>query len=150
MGTYQGYLIKIKGVAGGDYSSDYIIDTSKYIRADSYKTAVKPIDLDSYTDAYGTLHRNVLTHKPTKTEFETPEMLTNAQMRELMSNITGRYIIAKERKMSVEVFVPEWEGSSIDCYWTQDMYLVDPEFQMYGNYHGVIHYRPVRLCFIAY
>lgn len=145
--NYAGYLIKINGVNGG---SDYIIDTAKYIKADSYKTSVKPIDLDSYTDGYGTLHRNVLTHKPTKTEFETREMLTNAEMSELMSNITSRYIIAKERKMSVTVFVPEWDGSSTSCYWTQDMYLVDPEFQMYGNYHGVIHYRPVRLCFIAY
>lgn len=134
--SYQGWLIKV---------GNYNIDAKKYIRADSYKTSMKPVDLDSYTDAYGYLHRFVLDHVPSKTEFETPEMLTNADMSALMAGISANYTIAKERKASVTVYVPEY-----DSYLTQDMYLVDPEFQMYGNYHGVIHYRPVRLCFIAY
>ena len=134
--SYQGWLIKV---------GNYNIDAKKYIRADSYKTSMKPVDLDSYTDAYGYLHRFVLDHVPSKTEFETPEMLTNADMSALMAGISVNYTIAKERKASVTVYVPEY-----DSYLTQDMYLVDPEFQMYGNYHGVIHYRPVRLCFIAY
>ena len=134
--SYQGWLIKV---------GNYTIDTQKYIRADSYKTSVKPIDLDSYTDGYGVLHRNVLEHVPTKTEFETPEMLTNADMSALMAGISSNYTVPIERKANVTVYVPEY-----DDYITQEMYLVDPEFQMYGNYHGVIHYRPVRLCFIAY
>lgn len=134
--SYQGWLIKV---------GNYNIDAKKYIRADSYKTSMKPVDLDSYTDAYGYLHRFVLDHVPSKTEFETPEMLTNADMSALMAGISANYTIPKERKASVTVYVPEY-----DSYLTQDMYLVDPEFQMYGNYHGVIHYRPVRLCFIAY
>ena len=134
--SYQGWLIKV---------GNYNIDAKKYIRADSYKTSMKPVDLDSYTDAYGYLHRFVLDHVPSKTEFETPEMLTNEDMSALMAGISANYTIAKERKASVTVYVPEY-----DSYLTQDMYLVDPEFQMYGNYHGVIHYRPVRLCFIAY
>ena len=147
MSNYQGYLIKINGQNG---NNDYVIDTKKYIRADSYKTAMKPIDLDSYTDAYGYLHRFVLDHVPSKTEFETPQLLTNSDMSALMAGISNNYIDAKERKASVTVYVPEYDIAGANCYITQDIYLVDPEFQMYGNYHGKIWYRPVRLCFIAY
>lgn len=148
MSNYDGWLIKINGHNG---HGDFIIDTKRFIRADSYKTALKPIDLDSYTDAYGFLHRNVLEHVPSKTEFETPEMLTNRDMAELMKGISDNYLDELQRKVLVTVYCPELDTVlGAQCYLTQEMYLVDPEFQIYGNYHGVIHYRPVRLCFIAY
>ena len=138
---YAGYLIKLDNGGG----TQFTIDTSRFIRADSYKTSLKRIDIDSYTDAWGVLHRNVVENVPTKTEFETPEMLTNKDIFELMHGIYSCYTNERERKTWATVYVPEY------ClYKRKEVYLVDPEFQMYGNYHGVIHYRPVRFCFIAY
>lgn len=138
---YAGFLIRI----GNSQNTSYVIDTKRFIKADSYKTSLKRIDIDSYTDAWGVLHRNVVENVPTKTEFETPELLTNTDMTELMDNIRACYTNERERRLWATVYVPEYS-----LYKTKEVYLVDPEFQMYGNYHGKIWYRPVRFCFIAY
>ena len=134
--AYQGYLIKV---------GDYIISGKDFIRADSYNATLIVQDLDSYRDMEGVLHRTALTHRVNKIEFETRAMLTDTQMEELLSNIRNNYINASERKVSATVYVPE-----LNEYMTQDMYLADLQFSMYGVFNGVIRYNPVRFAFIAY
>lgn len=134
--AYQGYLIKV---------GDYVISGKKYIRADSYSATLIVQDLDSYRDANGVLHRNALTHKVNKIEFETPAMLTDKQMEELLSNIRRNYTNASEKRASVTVYVPE-----LNDYMTQDMYIPDLQFSMYGVFNNVIRYNPLRIAFIAY
>lgn len=58
----------------------------KFMAYKTYKSSRNVQDLDSYRDGDGVLHRNVLPHIVHKAEFETP-ILTNAQFRELMTNI---------------------------------------------------------------
>lgn len=134
--AYKGYLIKV---------GNYEIDDGKYIKPKSYSPYINTQDLDSYVDANGNLHRNVLDHYRCKVEWETPPMLTNTQFAELMKNIRANFTVPKERKAKVTLYIPE-----LDDYVTQDMYMPDPKPQMYGTYGGVIHYESIRLAFIGY
>lgn len=133
--AYQGWLVKF---------GDYTIPTNKFIRADSYKVYVNMQDVDPYTDADGYLHRNPVQLKALKIEFETPEMLTNDDFEEFMSNIRRNYVSEVGREGFVTAYVPEYND-----YVTQKCYIPDPQPQIYGNYGGVIHYRPIRIALIG-
>lgn len=134
--AYAGYLVKV-GV--------YEIPADNFIRAQSYKATLSVQDLDSYRDANGVLHRTALEHRVNKIEFETPAMLTNVDMAELFGKIAENYTVPAERKFIGTFYVPE-----IDAYVSQDMYMSDPSFSIYGIFDGVIKYNPVRIAFIAY
>ena len=135
--AFQGYLVKV---------GNYIIPF-KYIKFDSYKVFMSITDLDSYRDGYGKLHRNTLDHVVNKAEFETPAMLTNEEFHTLMSSIQSNYTVAKERKASVTLYIPE-----IDDYVTQDMYMPDiqPSIYRYNVALVQLQYNPIRLAFIGY
>lgn len=60
-------------------------------------------DMDDYTDANGELHRNVLSHTSTKTEWTTPPMSIN-KWEELMAFMQRNYENALERKVPVEYY----------------------------------------------
>lgn len=135
--AYSGFLIKV---------GDYIIPANKYIKADSYSVYRNIQDLDSYRDANGFLHRNVLSHVANKVEFETPSMLTNVEFASLMKNIQRNYISSfEERKALVTLYIPE-----IDDYVTQEMYMPDVKPTIYGTYGGIVRYNAVRIAFIGY
>ena len=135
--AYSGFLIKV---------GDYIIPANKYIKADSYSVYRNIQDLDSYRDANGFLHRNVLSHVANKVEFETPSMLTNVEFASLMKNIQRNYISSlEERKALVTLYIPE-----IDDYVTQEMYMSDVKPTIYGTYGGIVRYNAVRIAFIGY
>lgn len=134
--AFEGYLLKV---------GDYEIPADKYIKSQSYSVTRNIQDLDSYRDADGVLHRTALDHIPLKVEFETPSMLTNKDVAELFGNIQNNFFVDSERKASVTVYVPE-----LDKYVTQDMYIPDPKFQMYGIFDEVIKYNPIRIAFIGY
>ena len=134
--AYSGFLVKV----GEDE-----IKADKFIKAQSYKVTLNVQDLDSYRDANGVLHRTALTHRVSKVEFETPAMLTNTDMSELFATIRKNYTVEAERRFIGTVYIPE-----MDDYITQDMYMPDPAFTIYGIFDGVIKYNPVRIAFIAY
>lgn len=135
--AYSGFLIKV---------GDYIIPANKYIKADSYSVYRNIQDLDSYRDANGVLHRNVLSHVANKVEFEIPAMLTNVEFASLMKNIQRNYISSlEERKALVTLYIPE-----IDDYVTQEMYMSDVKPTIYGTYGGIVRYNAVRIAFIGY
>lgn len=134
--AYSGFLVKV---------GDYTIPANKFIKAQSYKATLSVQDSDSYRDANGVLHRDALEHRVNKIEFETPAMLTNTQMAELFGNIAKNYTVPAERKFVGTFYVPE-----LDEYVSQDMYMADPPFAIYGIFDDVIRYNPVRIAFIAY
>ncbi len=134
--AYSGFLIKV---------GDYTIPADKYLRADSYSVYRNIQDLDSYRDANGVLHREALDHVPNKVEFETPAMLTNTEFADLMGSIRANYIVSKERKALVTLYIPE-----LDAYETQEMYMPDPQPSIYSTAGGIIRYNAVRLAFIGY
>lgn len=132
---YQGYLIKV---------GNYTIPLS-LIKADSYSVFMSITDLDSFVDANGYLHRNALDHVANKCEFETVPMLNHTQYASLMANIRSQFTVAKERKASVTLYIPE-----LDDYVTQDMYMPDIKPSMYLASASEIKYNAVRLAFIGY
>ena len=134
--AYNGYLIKV---------GNYEIPTNKYIRAESYSITRNIQDLNSYRNEEGVLIRTALDHVPLKIEFETPPMLTNIEMSNLFLNFQVNYISEKERKAEVTAYVPE-----LDKYISQEMYMADPQFTIYGNYGHIIRYQSVRIAFIGY
>lgn len=133
--AYSGWLVKV---------GDFTIDTKKYIKAESYSAYVNMQDLDPWTDANGYIHRNAVELKAAKVEFETPAMLTNKSLSELMRNIQANYIVPKARQFMLTAYIPEY-----DDYVTQTAYLADFTPQIYGNYGGIIRYNPIRLAFIG-
>ena len=86
--AYSGFLLKI-----GNYTFP-----QKYIKAESYSAYVNMQDLDPWTDANGFLHREAVELKALKVEFETPAMLTNVELTEIMNNIKANYTIEKARQ----------------------------------------------------
>lgn len=133
--AYENYLIKV-----GDYEIPL-----KYMNADTYNAYMSVLDLDSYTDANGKLHRNALSHTPNKVEFETIPMLTSSEFAEIMNGIKNNYLVARERKANVTAFIPEK-----NAYVTQEMYMPDIVPVIYGIINGEVRYRPIRLAFIGY
>lgn len=134
--SFAGYLVK---------AGDYTIPADKYIKSQSYKVTLNVQDLDSFRDANGVLHRTALEHRVSKVEFETPAMLTNVQMTELFNNIANNYSVPAERKFVGTFYVPE-----LDDYVSQDMYMSDPAFNIYGIFDNVVKYSSVRIAFITY
>lgn len=132
--AYNGFLLKI-----GDYQIP-----QKYIRADSYSPYVNMQDVDAYTDANGYLHREAVELKALKVEFETPALLTNKTLEKFLSNIRNNYIVAKERRVLITAYIPEY-----DDYVSQVGYLADFQPQIYSTHGGVIYYNPVRFAFIG-
>ncbi len=134
--AYSDFLIKV---------GNYEISTKKFIKANSYSVLYSTSDLDSYRDADGYLHRQALSHKLMKVEFETVPMLTNDDIAELMRNIRANYINSVEKSCLVTAYIPE-----LDDYVTAECYIPDIQFSIYGNYGGKIHYNAIRFAFIQY
>ena len=132
--AYSGFLLKI-----GNYTFP-----QKYIKAESYSAYVNMQDLDPWTDANGFLHREAVELKALKVEFETPAMLTNVELTEIMNNIKANYTIEKARQCQITAYIPEY-----DSYVTQTGYMADLTPTIYGTWDGVIHYNSIRLAFIG-
>lgn len=133
--AYLGYLIKV---------GNYVIPF-KYMKAESYFAYRSVQDLDSYRDANGILHRTALDHVPNKVEFETPAMLTDKSFSELMGNIQSNYLNENERKLLVNMYIPE-----TDSYVEQEMYMPDITPKIFKANKDGIKYSPIRLAFIGY
>lgn len=132
--AYAGYLVKV---------GNYIIPNSK-IRANTFKTVKTIIDLDTYRDANGVLHRNALDHVPYKVELNLITMY-NTDLQTILSGIKNNFSVPKERKANVTFY-----DSESDSYITQEMYMPDIDFSMYGIFDDKILYNEITLKFIGY
>lgn len=128
------YLVKVNGVKLGN----------KFFKFDSYQATFETLDLDSYRDTNGELHRNALDHRCMKVEWETPYMYEN-DMNSLMALIRSNYLSAKEQSIIVECYNPEMNN-----YITQKMYLANVTFKVAQNSPFGIIYQPTRFALIAY
>ena len=131
--AYGGFLISVGG---------YNIPL-KFMRAETYKVTMNTMDLDSYRDVDGVLHRTSLEHVAPKVEFNTPFM-KGKEVEDLMSKLRGAFNNEHERKCSCQVFIPE-----LNDYKTCDMYMPDPTFTIYGIDEGEIIYNETTLKFIG-
>lgn len=130
--AFQGYLIKV---------GNYTIPLT-YMKLESYKSAPdQRQDLDSYRDADGVLHRNVLPHTATKIEFETPYLFMS-QLQELIQNIRSNFLTSIARDCTLTYYDEE-----TNSYKTGHFYM--PGTMEYTMYNKQI-YAPCRFAFIEY
>jgi len=130
--AFQGYYIKV---------GNYTIPLT-FMKVETYKSAPNQRqDLDSYRDANGYLHRNVLSHTATKLEFETP-YLTFKDMRSLIQNIRANYTDELARTVELTYYDEE-----TDSYKTGTFYM--PGTVEYNWFNKEI-YAPSRIAFIEY
>lgn len=132
--AYNGYLLKLNNVTM----------PLKYIMLESYTVTYSTQDLDSYRDATGVLHRNVLAHKVMKAEFTTPIMRQN-DVKSFMSIINTAYSDSTSKTVSVEFYNPENNN-----YVTMSSYVPDISFTIKENSPQGFVYNPVRVAFIGY
>lgn len=133
--AYQGYLLKV-----GNYTIPH-----KMIRAETYQVTKSTLDLDSYRDANGLLHRQALDHSVAKVEFEVPTRKTDKEITPFLQNIQRNYTNAKEKKAMVTLYIPE-----TDSYITQEMYVPDITFTIFTATETEVTYNAVRVAFIGY
>ena len=138
--AFSGYLMKV-----GSGQTEFTIPLS-LMRYETYQITWQTLDLDSYRDSDGVLHRNALTHKVGKIEFNTP-LITNTDVKTLMDGITGAYVNATEKKLLATFYVPE-----TDSYVSQYMYVPDIDFTIRNvdTVNNVINYGETRIAFIGY
>lgn len=128
--AFQGYLLKIEGV----------ILPLRFIAIDNYEaTPNQTMDLDTYRDTTGILHRTVVPHEPSKMEFNTPAM-TLSQMTQFKT-----YFPMGQKKISVEY----WNDKT-SAYAVGDFYSPDIKFKIYRVIGTDIVYRPIRVALIEY
>lgn len=132
--AYNGYLLKI-----GNYTVPL-----KYIKADSYSAYVNMQDVDPWTDADGYVHRNAISLKALKIEFETVPQMTDKTFEQFMSNIRSQYISSDEKTFNVTAYIPE-----TNQYVTQKAYLADFTPQIYGVINNVVKYDAIRMAIIG-
>lgn len=127
--AFSGYLIKV--------GSTQI--PMKYIAAQSYKSIPnRQQDLDSYRDADGILRRNILPHKVTTIEFNTPYL-------HLTDKIALQAIIPSRTKQTITYWNEE-----TNTYATGDFYIPDVEYGIYRIDGNDIIYMPILYQFIEY
>jgi hypothetical protein len=118
-----------------------------YVLAKSYKIAPnRRLDLGSNRDGTGVLDRNVLDHTASTISF-TVKALNNTRLSELMSFITSRYTVEKERRLSIEYYCPD-----INDYKTGEFYVPDIEYPIdtIDFEKNIIEYQEFKLEFVEY
>lgn len=126
---FDGYLVKINGE----------IFPNAYIQFGSYNATPNQFqDMDSYRDAEGILHRNVLAHKSTKIEFSTKYL-----------HLADKVSIQQFLKARVRITVEYWNDEDSE-YQTGDFYIPDITYTIYRITENDIMYNPIRIALIEY
>lgn len=144
--AYNGsYLIMIKGLGSGEYSTDYIFPL-EWIKERSYKTIRSIQDEDDERDGNNYLHRNALEHNVRKIEFQLTRDISSREFDVIMDEIENRYTVPEERKLIVDMYIPEQRAytGEIECY------IPDLEITIKSITGDDLVYEPVRFAFIEY
>lgn len=131
--AYSGYLITV-----GNYTIPMTLINEK-----TYKCTFSTMDLDSYRDANGVLHRNAVNQIP-HCSFTTRQ-LTNSDVDALWSGIRSNYVNTKEKKVNASVYLPE-----TDSYYSGYFYIPDTEMTIDYIKEGKVYYDPITIELIGY
>lgn len=136
--SYQGYLIKLNTT----------ILPMRFMALKSYTiTPNQRMDLDSYRDANGVLHREVLGHTATKIEWATPAMLKNGDIAELNALFKANFENSIERRISATYYDME-----TDSYKSGTFYMPDVQYTIYrtDSKRNELYYNAARFALIEY
>lgn len=112
------------------------------IKTETYNVTYSTLDLDSYRDANGVLHRSVLAHKVPKIEFETPLCY---DLPTFLAQIKAQYTDATAKSCSVTYYDFE-TGTNI----TASCYVPDITVKIKNNSRQGFLYESCRIAFIGY
>ena len=133
--AFQGYYYKV---------GDWKIPKSCIAIKTMENTPIIMLDLDSYNDANGELHRTVLDRHSAKFEFYTPPMHIRAK-EQFMEKFREQFIDKKARKVQLEYYNDETGN-----YDTGYFYVPDFVFHPLFNTPTGIVYDGIRVAFISY
>lgn len=131
--SYAGYLIKILG--GGDY-----IVPLHYVNETSYVSTLPVLDIDSYRDGNGKLHRNAVKQVPKVSITTIP--LNNTQVGDLWGNIRARYTNATEKRVTASVYISELDDYMVQSFYVPDVTMTIRQIEQSTN---TIKYDPFEL-----
>ena len=137
---FQGWLIKV--------GSGLVEIPTTMIAGETYKISPNQrMEESAERDVTGVLHRETVSNKPVKIEFDTPQMVTNSQVAALNTIFSNAYSNAGERKLLVAYYDPEE-----DCYKQESCYIPNIEFPIRNidTEAKVITYDSIRYAFIGY
>lgn len=118
----------------------------EHIELDSYVIIPNArLDMDSYTDANGVLHREALEHTKTKITFSLLE-LSQSQMAEVMNGLTSNYIDFKQRDATCTYFDPETNSVKTGHFYLSS----NLELRIKEVRKGEFIYSPTELVFVEY
>ena len=150
---YRGYLIKVIGLPDedimaksrsvSDETEDYIFPM-EYIVEKSYTAVYSVLDADASRNGVGDLIRKTIPKKKAHCSIQL-RALNNTQFAEIFTNLEDRYIIRKERKLELSIFVPEKNGYVNDFF-----YIPDPQPTISRIEGDTVYYEPYELEFIGY
>ena len=137
--AYNGYLIKVGGLAGMPLPM-------KYIKVSGYSTTPNQrMESEAKRAVTGVLHRTTVAHTATKVEFETPHM-TNSDVNDMMTLFRNAWTSVIERKLTLQYYDME-----TDSYKEGTFYMPDVKFQInHITDNGIIVYDETRIAFIEY
>ena len=133
--AFKGYYYKV-----GDWEIPLSLMSIKNVE----NTPIIMLDLDSYNDSNGELHRTVLDRHGAKFEFTTPPMHIRAK-EEFMEKFRSQFIDKKARKVQLEYYNDETSN-----YDTGIFYVPDFVFHPLFNTPTGIVYDGIRVAFISY
>ncbi len=131
---YNGYLIQI--------ASTYNIPLNVMV-ASSYKVTYSTLDLDSYRDGAGVLHRNAIRRVPT-VEVKL-DSISGSTLNAILSSIASHYLNATEKSVNASVFIPETND-----YYNGKFYIPDINLSISKVSNTDVYYDEVTLKFIGY
>jgi hypothetical protein len=129
--AFNGYFIK----ANGNILPSYLIARKGYKSNPNIQQ-----DLDSYRDGDGELHRNVLTHKPSKVWIKTISPLMYSEKLIIQSVFPNR-----------EVATVEYWNDESNSYQTAKFYIPDIDFTIdYIDKKGRLVYTELEITLVGY
>lgn len=131
--AYAGYLIQV---------GNYVVPLDSMI-AKSYKVTYAVLDVDSYRDADGYLHRQALRKIPTVEVTINPK--DSSDIPTIFANIMSQSSVPLEKRVSASVFCPE-----INDYYSGDFYIPDTDFTIRNVDSNTVYYEPLKLKMIGY
>lgn len=120
----------------------YTVPLSAMI-ASSYKVTYSVLDLDSYRDANGLLHRQAIRKVPTVEVSLHP--MDSSKVQDIFSAISAQFTNADERKVTASVYIPE-----INDYYQGDFYIPDTQFSINKIIGSTVYYDALTLKMIGY
>ena len=118
--AYNGYLVKIKAIAGSELADwDYTIPMAKII-FESYQATYSTLDGDSKRNGKGRLRRTTYPHKVAHCKL-TLRQMNSTELSQILEFIRLHYVKKRQKKVKASIWVPEINDYVEDYFYFPDL-----------------------------